>query len=94
MLKQCRYKFDGEKIISNIFPANAEMEEGWALDEETAEELFKNPQEETEKGGWTKAELEEYAKEEFGVDLDKRKSLKTLIQEVEELENDDSSGTN
>ena len=35
-----------------------------------------------------KDELEAYAKDKFGVDLDKRKSLKKLKAEVEALEND------
>ena len=35
----------------------------------------------------SKDELEEYAKEKYGVDLDKRKSLYSLIKQIKELSN-------
>lgn len=39
------------------------------------------------KHGQIKDMLEKYAKEKFGVDLDKRKTIKKLEKEIEELEN-------
>lgn len=81
MLKQCRYKFVDGKVISTIFPSDAPLD-GWSI----TPEILGKPK--------TKGELEAYAKDKFGVDLDKRKSLKTLKAQVEALENDDSTDSN
>ena len=59
----------------NDYAANA----GWKKDAE----LTSEPDDGL--GAMSKQELEDYAKELFGVDLDKRKSEKTLRKEIREL---------
>jgi len=45
-------------------------------------------------GSMSKNELEDYAKEHFGVDIDRRKNIKALRAEVSRLSNDNSSANN
>lgn len=72
---------DGE-LVSRLFPSPDEIPSGWADSPATIDDSGHH---DVKLEDLDKDELERFAKEEFGVDLDKRKSQPKLVAQVREL---------